>query len=173
MRRAWRALVVALVGGVFVVTAVAQKVTTEFDRAVDFTKFKTFAIREGTLRTGPNPALNSELTKKRVEEDIERAFAAKGLTKATGAADLNVFFILGSRPAVETEVGPGGPRGLGTRVVNVPKIEGNFIIDLRDPTTRSLVWHAVATEHEPDAAKLAKKIDNMVKKAIDKYPPKK
>jgi hypothetical protein len=35
------------------------------------------------------------------------------------------------------------------------------------------VWHAVATQVEPDAAQLAKKIDDMVKKAIDKYPPKK
>src|SRR5262245_60894092 len=148
----------------------------EFDRAVDFSKFKTFAIREGTLRVGPpgvNPALNSELTKKRIEEGIERAFTAKGLTKATGTADLNVFFTLGTRRSGETEAVPAGPRGQGTRVINVPTLQGNLIIDLRDPTTRSAVWHAIATEDEPDEAKLSKKLDDMVKKAIDKYPPKK
>jgi hypothetical protein len=44
---------------------VAQKVTVEFDQAVDFSKFKTFAIRDGQLNS-KNPALNSELVKKRI-----------------------------------------------------------------------------------------------------------
>ena len=46
---------VILVPGAF-----AQRITTEFDAAVDFNKFKTFAIRDGQLRS-PSPALNSEL----------------------------------------------------------------------------------------------------------------
>ena len=53
-------------GGVF-----AQKITVEFDQAVDFSKYKTFAIRDGQLHS-KNPALNSELVKKRIETDIER-----------------------------------------------------------------------------------------------------
>ena len=176
VRRSRHAVLAAGMIAAFVASAFAQKVSFEFDQAVDFAKFKTFAIREGTLRVGPpgvNPALSSELTKKRIEEDIERAFTAKGLTKATGAADLNVFFTLGTRPAADTEAVPAGPRGQGTRVINVRKLEGNLIIDLRDPMTRSLVWHAVATDDEPDDAKLSKKLDDMVKKAMDKYPPKK
>ena len=176
MKHARPALVVGLVAGVFVATAVAQKATIEFDQAVDFTKFKTFAIREGTLRVGPpgvNAALNSELTKKRIEDDIERAFTARRLTKAIGAADVNVVFTLGTRPVAETEAVPAGPRGRGTGVINIPRLEGNLSVELIDPTTRSLVWHAVVTEVEPDAAKLSKKLDDMVKKAIDKYPPRK
>jgi len=45
-------------------------------------------------------------------------------------------------------------------------------LDLRDPTTRSLVWRAIATEEQRDPAKLQGKLDNMVKKSFDKYPPK-
>ena len=146
----------------FVPGAFAQRITTEFDKAVDFSRFKTFAIRDGQLRS-PNPALNSELTKKRVDAAIERALTAKGLTKASGNSDLNVFYILGSL----------GGRGRGTRGATAPNIEGNFIMDLRDPTTGSLVWHGIATEEEPNAAKLAEKLEDMVKKLIAKYPPKK
>ena len=51
------------------VAASAQKITIEFDAAADFTKFKTFAIRDGQLNS-KNPALNSELTKKRIDADI-------------------------------------------------------------------------------------------------------
>ena len=151
--------------------AVAQRITTEFDETVDFSKFKTFAVRNGQLRS-PNPALNSELTKKRVEAAIERALTAKGLTKATDSSDLNVFYTLGSIGRVETETYPAGWRGLRTRVARVPYAEGNLVIDLRDPTTRSLVWRGIATEEKPNAAKLTEKLDDMVKKSIAKYPPK-
>src|SRR5215831_10789298 len=80
----------------------AQKVTSEFDDTVDFSKFKTFAVRDGQMNS-PAPALNSELTKKRIMTAIERGLTAKGLTKAAGASDLNVFFTLGSRGVVERE----------------------------------------------------------------------
>ena len=52
------------------------------------------------------------------DDTVERALTAKGLTKATGASDLNVFFTLGSRGVIEREEVPPGPRGLRTRVVN-------------------------------------------------------
>ena len=174
-RRAYRIRRVVVAIGLSVLWAHgagAQRITTEFDETVDFSKFKTFAIRDGQLRS-PNPALNSELTKKHVEAAIERALTANGLMKATGSSDLNVFYTLGSIGRVETETYPTGWRGRGTRVARVPYAEGNLIIDMRDPTTRSLVWRGIATEEERNAAKLAKKLEDMVKKAIAKYPPKK
>ena len=50
--------------------ASAQKITVEFDQSADFSKYKTFAIRDGQLNS-KNPALNSELVKKRIDADIE------------------------------------------------------------------------------------------------------
>jgi hypothetical protein len=153
--------------------AFAQKITVEFDQAADFTKYKTFAIRAGQLNS-PNPALNSELVKKQIDNDIESKLTAKGLTKVTtGASDLNVRYTLGTRRNVETEAYPAGWRGLGTRIVRVPYAQGTLVIDLRDPTTRSLVWRAIATDEKSDATKLQGKLDDMVRKSIDKYPPKK
>jgi hypothetical protein len=169
MRRALIAFsLVVLVGP----SAFAQKISTEFDQGVDFSQFKTFVIRDGRLNSR-SPALNSELTKKRVETEIERALTARGLTKVTGRSDLNVFFTFGSLRRVETETYPAGWRGLGTRVARVPYSEGTLVIDLRDPTTRSLVWRGIATEKDPNPAKLSDKLDDMVKKAIARYPPKK
>lgn len=48
-----------------------------------------------------------------------------------------------------------------------------MVIDMRDSSTRSLVWRAVVNEDEPNPAKLADKLDDMVKKAMKEYPPKK
>lgn len=169
----WHRLVIAFgLSALFVSSVFGQRITAEFDEAVDFSKFRTFAIRDGQLRS-PSPALNSELTKKHLEAAIESALTAKGLTKATGPSDLNVFYTMGSLRRVETETFPAGWRGRGTRVARVPNTEGNLIIDLRDPTTRSLVWRSVATVEKDNPADVAKKLNDMVKKSFAKYPPKK
>jgi hypothetical protein len=149
----------------------AQKVTVEFDQAIDFSKYKTFAIRDGQLNSR-NPALNSELVKKRLDADIERNLEARGLMKVTGRSDLNVRYRFGSAPRTELEAYPAGWRGLGTRIVRVPYAEGTLVIDLRDPTTRSLVWRGIAREEKSDAAKIEGKLEDMVKRPLEKYPPK-
>jgi hypothetical protein len=152
--------------------ALAQKVTLEFDRDADFTKYKTFAIRNGELNSR-NPALNSDLVKKQIEGDIVRDLTARGLTEASGPADLNVVYRFGSARKAELETYPAGWYGLGTRVVRVPYAEGTLVVDLRDPHTRSLVWRAIASEEKSDPTKIAGKLDDMVKKSCEKYPPKK
>jgi hypothetical protein len=152
--------------------AVAQKVTVEFDQAANFSKYKTFAIRGGELNSR-NPALNSELVKKQIEADIIRNLSMKGLEESpTGPADLNVRYTFGSARKTELESYPAGWRGWGTRVVRVPYSEGTLVIDLRDPTTRALVWRGIASEDKSEATKLQGKLDDMVKKPLEKYPPK-
>jgi len=149
----------------------AQKITVEFDQAADFSKYKTFAIRDGQLNSR-NPALNSELVKKKIEADIARDLTARGLEMTTGRSDLNVRYRFGSVHKAEIERYPAGWRGFGTRVVRVPYTEGTLVIDLRDPSTRSLVWRGIASEEKSDGTKIEGKLDDMVRKSIDKYPPK-
>jgi hypothetical protein len=163
-----RLLVLSLLAAL---SALAQKVTVEFDPAADFSHLKTFAIRDGQLNS-KNPALNSELVKKRIEAAIARDLTAKGLTVVSGPSDLNVRYHFGSARKSELESYPAGWRGWGTRVVRVPYTEGTLVIDLRDGTTRSLLWRGIAREDKGDAAKIQGKLDDMVRKSFDKYPPK-
>ncbi len=151
--------------------AAAQKVTVEFDQNADFSRYKTFAIRGGQLNS-TNPALNSELTRKRIEADIERALSSKGLAQAAGKADLNVRYHLGSSRKTEVERYPAGWRGLRTRAVRVPYAEGTLVINLRDPAAKSLVWRSIAVQEKSSGEQLAGKLDDMVRKSLDKYPPK-
>jgi Domain of unknown function (DUF4136) len=160
-----------LLGLLFALGAFAQKVEIEFDQSVDFSRFKTFAIRDGRLNS-KNPALNSELVKKRIDADIVRYLTAKGLEETTGKSDLNVRYTFGSARKSEVETYPAGWRGWGTRTVRVPFTEGTLVLDLRDPTTRSLVWRAITREDKSDASKVEGKLDDMVRKSIEKYPPK-
>ena len=167
-----RFLLLALACGFAAASARAQKVTMESDRAADFSKYKTFAIRAGELNS-KNAALNSELVRKQINDDIVRGLAAKGLTEVTsGPSDLNIRYTLGSSRQTRVEAYPAGWYGWGTRYVRVPYAEGTLVIDFRDPTTRSLVWRSIASEDKSDPVKLQGKIDDMVKKSLEKYPPK-
>jgi len=160
-------------GFLVAMAAHAQKIEVEFDQNVDFSKFRTFAIREGKLNS-KNPSLNSDLIKKRIDGDIEKYFASKGLESAgEGRADLNIRYTLGAARTVTREAYPAGWRGMGTRVVRVPRTEGTLVIDLRDTETKSLVWRAIAREEKSNASQVESKLDDMVRKSIEKYPPKK
>jgi hypothetical protein len=154
------------------VSAFAQKVHVEFDPGADFARYRTFAIRGGQLNSR-NPALNSELVRKRIEAEIVKNLTARGLAPAPGGpASLNVRYTFGAVRTLEREAYPAGWRGWGTRVVRVPYAEGTLVIDLRDPATHSLVWRAIASEKKSDPLKIEDKIGEMVKKSLRKYPPK-
>ncbi len=169
----WKRLPVAAVLLLFAASALtAQKINVEFDQGTDFSRFKTFAIRGGQINS-KDPSLNSDLTKKRIEADIESALTAKGLSKAMGKADLNVRYRLGAQRKVEVERYPAGWRGWGTRVERIPETQGTLVLDLHDPISKSLVWRAIAAEEKSSASDISKKLDDMVRKSFDKYPPKK
>src|SRR5690348_7857613 len=111
-----RAMGVLVLGLLAAHGAFAQKITMEFDQAADFSRYKTFAIREGRLNS-KNAALNSPLVKKQIDADIVRYLAAKGLTEvASGPSDLNVRYTFGAVRKAELESYPAGWYGMGRRV---------------------------------------------------------
>ena len=55
----------------------------------------------------------------------------------------------------------------------MPFAEGTLVIDLRDTSTHSMVWRGIASEEKSEAAKIQGKLDDMVRKSLEKYPPKK
>jgi hypothetical protein len=150
----------------------AQQVDVEFDETADFSQFKTFAIVNGQINSKA-PALNNELIHKKVENEIRKALTAKGLEETSARPNLNVRWTLGSARGSQVEAYPAGWRGLGTRWVRVPTTEGTLVINLRDTSKRELVWRGIAVEEEKNPSKVKDRLDEMVKKTIAKYPPKK
>ncbi len=151
--------------------ALCQKVSIEFDEAQSFSDYKTFAIVNGTLNSR-NPSLNNDIVRNNLEADIRRRLIEKGFTEVTARPDLNVRYSLGSGRRVETEAYPAGWRGLGTRVVRRGYTEGTLVIDLRDAKKHALVWRAIAVEDNSDPMKIKDHLADMVRKSIEKYPPK-
>ena len=162
----------------------AQKIDTEFDKALDFTQFKTFAIREGKINA-KDPLLSSELVEKNLHTAIVEQMKAKGLTEVDSKADLNVTFRLTDGTGKQQVLAPGqrmetvGPRGRVTerttrpRKASITQAKDTLVIDLRNTATKELAWRAVCVDQQDDPAKLEKHLPGMVAKAFQKYPPKK
>lgn len=152
--------------------ALAQKIDIEFDESANFERYKTFHIVEGQLNAKA-AALNSDLTRRKIENEIRKQLAAKGLMEVARQPDLNVRFTLGAGRRTEVEAYPAGWRGLGTRRVRVAYTQGTLVINLRDTSRKELVWRSIAVEEKNDPAQISAHLDDMVRKSIEKYPPKK
>jgi hypothetical protein len=150
----------------------AQKVTVEFDQAMEFSSLKTFSLQTGQIRA-KNASLNNDIVRKNLETAIRKKLTEKGLTESPNQADVNVSFNLGSSNRTEVERYPAGWRGGPGRRVAYRYTEGTLTIDMHDPRRHELVWRAVAVSDEHDPNKIQSKLDSMVKKSFDKYPPKK
>jgi len=160
-------LLMALAAG----SALAQKIDIEFDDSAVFERYKTFHIVEGQLNA-KSAALNSELTRRKIENEIRKRLAEKGLMEVESKTDLNVRFTLGQARKTEVQAYPAGWRGLGTRRVRVAYTQGTLVINLRDTSRKELVWRSIAVEDKNDPIEISKHLDDMVRKSIEKYPPK-
>jgi hypothetical protein len=152
--------------------ALAQKIDVEFDESAVFERYKTFHIVEGQLNAKA-AALNSDLTRRKIENEIRKRLTEKGLMEVESKPDLNVRFTLGQARKTEVEAYPAGWRGLGTRRVRVAYTQGTLVINLRDTNRKELVWRSIAVEEKNDPMQISQHLDDMVRKSIDKYPPKK
>src|SRR5260370_24369908 len=136
-RLLWQGLGMAVFTLSIVHGAFAQKVTMEFDQSVDFSKYKTFAIRDAELNS-KNPALNSDLVKKQIDADIKRDLQARGLTQVSGPSDLNVRYHFGAARKTQVETYPAGWYGLRSRGGSGSHTEGPPAIDPPQPSHPAL-----------------------------------
>jgi hypothetical protein len=156
---------------VLVSAAWGQKVTIESDDSVDFSRFKTFKMTIDSQLKAKGPALNNDLVRKRIEEDIRKRLVERGLQEVSTQPDLNVRFALTTPRRNEVDAYPAGVYGRATRRVKVQYVDGTLVIDLRDASQRALVWKSVAVQTVDQESKLTDHLDDMVKKSIEKYPP--
>jgi hypothetical protein len=152
--------------------AFGQKITIEADDSADFLRYKTFKMNEGQLNA-KSSALNNDLVRRKIEDGIRKWLTEKGLHDVSAQADLNVRFTLTTPRRNEVDAYPAGRFGQGTRRIRTQYIDGTLAIDLRDVGRKELVWKSIAIRSVDDPTKLADHLDDMVKKSIEKYPPKK
>lgn len=151
---------------------VADRSEIDFDPEVDFTQFKTFALRRGTIHT-KRPELNNDLVHKKVEAAIRAKLVAKGMSEVDSKPDVGVVWSLGAAERREVYRAPRARRGWRRPVEALRYTEGTLVIDLHEAKTRDLVYRATYVDDESNPGKLAQKLEKDVGKALEKYPPKK
>jgi hypothetical protein len=129
-----------------------------FDHHADFTKLKTFAMREGK-GDSYQPELNNGLVVKKIADAIRAQLISKGLKETFNGPDVLVDFSITGEDFNEQRGGP------------VTQSEGTLVIDLVKRESSALIWRSVYRDSESNAAKVAQNLPNDVKKSLSPYPP--
>ena len=166
-------------------SALCQDVRYNFDKASDFSKFKTY--KWVTIKGAQQP---DELTDKQLKDTIDAELAKKGLTKVdSDTADLFIGYqtAIGSEKQVtsfSTDMGPGwgygrgwygGGMGMGTTNSTTSTIyTGQLVLDMYNTADKDLVWRGTVSKTLDPKAKPDKRQKNMNKamaKLLKNYPP--
>ena len=155
--------------------ALAQSVTYDYDRAANFSNYKTYAWTRGT-------ELTDELNHARVVRAIDAALVAKGLTRVEPSSNPDVLVAYHASFDKNLEItgsthgwgpfGIGGDRWGSARVQ--PVLVGTLVVDISDARTSAIVWRSQASSDIRPTDKPEnrdKKIAKATEKMFKKYPP--
>jgi hypothetical protein len=169
---------VGLVLGLLALTAgnaLAQKVTTDFDRAVNFAQYKTFKwIKE--------PKASNPLMRQRIIADVTAALKSKGFQLVTGDGDADLAIAAHAATKEQKTLDTfysgfgggwrwGGRFGSATTMVNTYEVN-TLIVDIFDAKTKEAIWRGTASKtlsSNPD--KNAKNLNQGVEKMFRDFPP--
>ena len=172
-QRAITTLMGTAMAALLTTTAVAQDVSYDYDRTVDFTKLKTYAWVPGSN-------LTDELNHKRIVEAIEAQLAMKGMVKVNSDAKADVLIAYQTAFDKDLEIhgfstGWAGYRFGRTGSARVEEVVvGKLAVVMMDATTHALVWRGIATRDvdlNASAEKRDKNINKAAEKLFKKYPP--
>jgi hypothetical protein len=156
----------------------AQKISVKYDKTVDFSRFKTYAI--DPVENSPRPMLRL-MIQAAVQDDLGK----RGLTKVDSNPDLYVQMY----GAVDTDFtahyhdpiygGAIPPLNAGITLwhnipgtvttVVIPK--GTLVIDILDANKKELVWRGIAKQKLSDQKeKLVDQVNTAVEKMFTQFP---
>jgi len=160
----------------------AQRINVDFDKEVDFSHIKRYQ-----WRTHPAYEKHPELKGKYatgiqlVLEAGNTQLMKKGLRPSDRPPDVFVTFYLAAEDDVTTrtitEAAPGAWYGWwGMPTWTYTEVDyfksGVLVLDVVDAATSKLIWRAYCTDTVRDMAHRDKNINDAVRKALDKFPPK-
>jgi len=169
---------VALVIGLVLTAAAnvaAQDVTYNFMPGTNFAKYHTYKWVRVQGAVYPNQILDAE-----IKDAVNSQLQGKGLTVTeSDKADLYVGYqtTLDQQRQWNAFGMGGGLRwggGMGTATSSTIDI-GTLVLDMYDPSTKTLVWTGRATktlDPSSNQEKNMKNLDNAMNKLLKNYPPK-
>jgi hypothetical protein len=170
-----RILMAALAAALAGAACSTLETSTDYDKAVDFTQYRTFSWHD----TGD---IKDALWAKRIENVLSDTLAAKGLKRVESGGD--VWLVAHGRLSKQTQVntyntgwgyGYGWYGGMGMQTSTVSEIPvGTLIVDLVDGKKKEMVWRGRATDTLKTSAspeEREKNLRNVAAKLFESYPP--
>jgi hypothetical protein len=160
-----------------------SSVTTnyDYDPGVDFSKFKTFTIRDS--KVPGNVLERNQLLQKRVDEAIKNALEAKGYKYVDSPDEASMVVVAHGRTKEKVQVTDWGSYGwyrpwwgpYGGQVDVSNYTEGTLVIDIVDMSDKELAWRGLATgivgNPESNPEKQQAKVESIVTKILNDFPP--
>jgi hypothetical protein len=164
-------------------TAAGQKVKVEFDPDTDFSRVRLYQWRtHPVLEKHPDLKEVYSTAIQLVMQEGNAQLMKRGLQPDDSSPDVFVTFFLqataGSREVTTISDpwwGPGygwyAPAAWTTTTVE-NYLQGMLVLDIVDARTSKLVWRAYCGEKIEDFRNRDKDIKSVVKKALERFPPK-
>ncbi len=164
---------------ILVTTAALAEVKTDYDRTVDFSRYKTYSW--GKVHT-PNP-----LWVDRIKADVASELAAKGWTEIESGGDasimamemredhrtLNTYYDSFGGGWGWRRWGGGFGDGFGTATTTEETYKvGTLVVDLFDTNTKKLIWRGSASDTLSDKSdKNIRRLHSDVERMFEHFPP--
>jgi hypothetical protein len=180
LRRARPASLLCLLIALTCLAAQAQKIKVEYDKATDFTKFKTFSL-------DPNQASAKPMLRLAVVAAVQDDLTKRGLKQVADNPDLYVQVYGASDSDVSFSYhdpiyGNGIPPinygitywyNIPGTVTSVVVHKGELVVDVIDANQKKLIWRGIAKDKLSDQrSKLLDQVNTAVEKMFAQYPVK-
>ena len=165
-RQSLRTALFVVLACVIPLVASAQKVDVDYDKAVDFSKARTYAWQTGQPAASP-------LLHKRIISAIDRQLAAKGWTKVDASPSAVLVYQAAVDEKRELSAWGSGPRwsGFGTARVETILV-GQLVVDIYDASNQQLMWRGFVSDTVTDSTeKNERKLNDAVAKLFKRFPP--
>lgn len=149
------------------------RVSSDYESATDFSKYKTFAF----YKTGIDKAPISDIDKRRIMKSIESELKAKGM-QLSETPDVLVSIFTKARQQVDVYQPHWTPYYYNPyQSAHINKYtEGTLFIDMIDPQGKKLIWQGIGSGALTKSSKPEKReanIQTFVKEILEKFPPEK
>ncbi|MCU0449349.1 MAG: DUF4136 domain-containing protein [Bernardetiaceae bacterium] len=165
-------------------------VMVDFDRATNFSQYKTYAWVPPDLQTGHNPLYHSDLVNRNIKSQIEAELAKRGLVRNDRSPDCYIGFHIYVEKKTEQvsnppAVYPGGyyrgwryypwgysnwPYQWNTGFRTIRYDDGTLIIDLVDAASKNLIWRGSAESEVSTPGQISNQAIKGVEAIMRKFP---
>jgi hypothetical protein len=159
------------------------RVTTDYDRNMDFSGWTTYAWLPAWPEQGDDPRIHNDLLDARVRSAVDLAMAALGFEKVPEA---NADFLVAYHVSLETRIdvhtvhdsshysrrGWSGSAGTTTRVSQYER--GTLLLDVVHPEERRLVWRGstnARVRERADPLEREKRVNEAAQSILNRFPP--